>query len=191
MDVAPSQREGRSLPRRIWKRRRRGRFIARGTSVGAIGVQGTADDRRGIGVQGISAQGFAVFATSARGTGLEASSNTGIAVNAHSQSERGGVFKSDSAAQIRLIPHEPSEPIPEQTLPSVVALIAKGHEESLPVRGQTGDLLCTSMKGKPPKPGAPPAKPIGVLWLCAIGGDENDPAQWGQVLLGSLVRGKG
>jgi hypothetical protein len=101
---------------------------------------------------------------------------------------RAGVFGSDSAAQVRLVPHQPlKQPALNQTF-AVQALITKGLAAEFPANGQAGDLLCTTMRvGKPPRD-----VEIGTLWFCEKGGiDQANPAHWRQVLLGPVFSGQG
>ncbi len=104
-----------------------------------------------------------------RGIGLG-----GPGLSAHSDNDRGGIFDSDRAAQIQLVPQKGGR-LPEGSAVTPTAISPVALESGvvrLPKAGQGGDLMtlrddsgnCT-------------------LWFCVqdAGGG---PARWAQVLLG-------
>jgi hypothetical protein len=177
---------------------------------GAIGVEGVAN--AGDGAIGVHGQANGTNATSS--VGVFAESDAGMAIKANSPHGvggvfdatvkglvypppvqpqglpppgRAGVFGSDSAAQVYLVPHQPlKQPALNQTF-AVQALITKGLAAEFPANGQAGDLLCTTMRGTPPRD-----VEIATLWFCEKGGtDQANPAHWRQVLLGQVFSGHG
>jgi hypothetical protein len=144
------------------------------SSIGT-GVQGISNGKAGgavIGVEGLANAGD--FATGVHGqansktgtscVGVFAESDAGMAIKAHSPHGvggvfdatagglvfpppgRAGVFGSDSAAQVYLVPHQPlKQPALNQTF-AVQALITKGLAAEFPAKGQAGDLLCTTVR---------------------------------------------
>jgi len=186
-----------------------------GNSSIGTGVQGISNGKAGdavIGVEGIANAGN--FGTGvhgqAKGTssvGVKAESDVGTAIKAIISPGgvggvfdatknglplpppgRAGVFGSESAAQVYLVPHPPlKQPALNKTFP-VQVLITKGLEAEFPANGQAGDLLCTTVQvGKPPRDDE-----IGTLWFCEKGGtDKTNPAHWRQVLLGPVFSGQG
>ena len=178
---------------------------------GAIGVEGLAN--AGDGATGVHGQANFNDGFSRSSVGVFAESDAGMAIKANSPHGvggvfdatvkglvpppvqpqglpppgRAGVFGSDSAAQVYLVPHQPlKQPALNQTIP-VQSLITKGLAAEFPANGQAGDLLCTTMRGTPPRD-----VEIATLWFCEKGGtDKNNPAHWRQVILGQVFSGQG
>jgi hypothetical protein len=174
--------------------------ISNGQAGGAVGVEGLANGGNfGTGVHG-QANGTAsvgVKAESDVGTAIKAIISPGGVGGVFDATKNGlplpppgraGVFGSESAAQVYLVPHPPlKQPALNKTFP-VQVLITKGLEAEFPANGQAGDLLCTTVQvGKPPRDDE-----IGTLWFCEKGGtDKTNPAHWRQVLLGPVFSGQG
>jgi hypothetical protein len=144
-----------------------------------------------------------VFAQADEGTAVNAVSDTGIAVvgesihgvagvfaagpagaaRAEAPPGRAAVFFSDSAAQVRLVPHKAGAPLPPSQNFTPQPFIPKGVELDLPAKAQPGDLLCTMKLRRPPQ--VTPQVEVASLWFCETGGNSQDnPATWRQVLLG-------
>jgi hypothetical protein len=178
------------------------------SSVGT-GVQGVSHGVSGIGVSGQSDVGYGVSASSNNDTALNAVTLSGTAVRGLATSGvggvfaaggagiqpgdaplgRAGVFRADSAAQVRMVPHPPSNRTTTNQQFSVQVLISKGHETEFPANGQMGDLLCTTMLVRSPL--GPPVQ-VGALWFCEQSGkDKTQPAHWRQVVLGPVFFGQG
>jgi hypothetical protein len=174
--------------------------VSHGVAGSAIGVEGLANDGNfGTGVHGQAngAGGVGVKAESDVGTAIKAIISPGGVGGVFDATKNGlplpppgraGVFGSESAAQVYLVPHPPlKQPALNKTFP-VQVLITKGLEAEFPANGQAGDLLCTTVQvGKPPRDDE-----IGTLWFCEKGGtDKTNPAHWRQVLLGPVFSGQG
>jgi hypothetical protein len=151
------------------------------------GVHGQANGTSSVGVLAESDVGTAIKGSSPSGVGGVFDATGGGLQLADIPPGRAGVFGSDSAAQVRLVPHQPlKQPALNQTF-AVQALITKGLAAEFPANGQAGDLLCTTMRGEPPRD-----VEIGTLWFCEKGGtDQANPAHWRQVLLGPVFSGQG
>ncbi len=109
-------------------------------------------------------------------TGVQGHGIAGPGLIARSDQDRGGVFKSDLSAQIRLVPKKVGTRLPEASVvtPTGISEVAlKSGVVSLPKVGQGGDLMtliddtrrCT-------------------LWFCVQDSSRGQPARWAQVLLG-------
>ncbi len=108
--------------------------------------------------------------------GVQGHGTAGPGLIARSDQDRGGVFKSDLSAQIRLVPKKVGTRLPEASAvtPTGISEISlKSGVVSLPKAGQGGDLMtliddtrrCT-------------------LWFCVQDPSRGQPARWAQVLLG-------
>ena len=113
-----------------------------GTSGSGIGVHGSSD--AGWGVHGISTSNTAVFASSDSGFGAHGKSTSNTGITGESDTGNGGVFASQQAAPIRLIPRNLESP--------------EGQ-----VSGNGGELIVTTIAGEPGESFA--------LWFCARAGD--------------------
>ena len=113
-----------------------------GTSGSGIGVHGTSNT--GWGVHGISTSNTAVFASSDSGFGAHGKSTSNTGIVGESDTGIGGVFESQQAAPIRLIPKNLESP--------------EGQ-----INGNGGELLVTTTAGESGESFA--------LWFCARGGD--------------------
>ena len=153
------------------------------------GVHGEADGALGVGVSGVSGRGTGVSGSSTGGVGGAFSAGGGLQ-SGDAPPGRAGVFGSDSAAQVRLVPHKTLNPPTSNQPYAVQTLITTGQETAFPANGQTGDLLCTTLLVQP-SAGGPPSE-IAALWFCEKGGvDKAHPAQWRQVLFGPAFSGQG
>jgi hypothetical protein len=162
------------------------------------GVHGQANGASGVGVWAESDKGKAVNAVSNTGTGVMGVSTNGVGGVFSSGSTgvqaadappgRAGVFRSDSEAQVRLVPQPPPDrPTFNQPF-TAQALVSKGQEAAFPADAKAGDLLCTTMQVRVPQG----VVEIGTLWFCEKGGtDKAHPAHWRQVLLGPVFNGQG
>lgn len=142
---------------------------------GVIGLAGghdkpAIDETGGCGVYGLGTIGVR-----ARGDG-------GPGVHARSDADRGGVFATERAAQVRLVPQRVRTRLPETTAvtPTGIApaALASGVV-SLPKAGEAGDLMTLS-------------DDLGqcTLWFCVRDGSGGGPARWAQVLLGQAFDGQ-
>ena len=104
-----------------------------------FGVSGRTDFAQGVAVDGVSKKG---------GIGVRGSSDTGT----------GGVFSSETSAQINLVPN-----------PKLI---------KLPRDGKAGDLLVINGPIDPEDPGLIGA----ILHVCLRSSDPQDPAMWGKVV---------
>lgn len=101
-------------------------------------------------------------------TGVNARGSGGPGLNAHSDHDRGGVFGSENAAQIQLVPHR----------------VRRGFETPergvvpLPKAGKGGDLMTLV-----------DADGSCTLWFC-VRGSGAGPARWAEVLLGPAFNGQ-
>jgi hypothetical protein len=92
---------------------------------------------------------------------------------------RGGVFQSDRAAQVHLVPAQGPQ-MPEQVsfIPTVAADPGRAGAP-LPRTGRAGDLVSVvDDRGRC------------TLWFCVQSGEERAPARWSQVLLGPSFDGR-
>ena len=159
--------------------------------VGVLGRGGVSSEPRipnGSGVVGL-AGGVAVSAvagivnTGVVGLGPEGvrgQGTGGVGVRGISDSDRGGMFSSDAAAQLQLVPHRNKGPFPPATNVTPTAISADRNERGrieLPKAGEPGDL-CTVMDDSR----------RATLWFC-VQGANGGPAKWAQVLLGPDVDG--
>jgi hypothetical protein len=153
------------------------------------GVHGQANGANGAGVLAQSDEGTAIVGLSTHGVGGVFSAGAAGVQSGDAPPGRAGVFGSDSAAQVRLVPHKPlSQPALNQAY-SVQVLISKGLTAEFPANGQAGDLLCTTVRVRNPSGGT---VEVGTLWFCEKGGtNKTNPAQWRQVLLGPAFSGGG
>lgn len=112
--------------------------------------------------------------------GVRGQSDSGAGVHGVADSGRGGMFESVRSAQLQLVPQEIRAPFPTPVTVTPKEIPA-GRDEGLqlPKDGRGGDLL-TLMDDQRQC----------TLWFCVRGGD-GGPAQWAQVLLGTLFEGKG
>jgi hypothetical protein len=117
-------------------------FGAHGKSTSNTGIVGESDT--GWGVHGISTSNTAVFASSDSGFGAHGKSTSNTGIVGESDTGIGGVFESQQAAPIRLIPKNLESP--------------EGQ-----INGNGGELLVTTTAGESGESFA--------LWFCARGGD--------------------
>jgi hypothetical protein len=152
------------------------------------GVHGRANGVGGVGVFAESDAGTAIKGLSAGGVGGVFATGGGVQ-SGDAPPGRAGVFGSDSAAQVRLVPHQPlKQPALNQTY-AVQTLITKGLAAEFPANGQAGDLLCTTVRVREP---SGVIVELGTLWFCEKGGtNKTNPAQWRQVLMGPALSGTG
>ena len=117
-------------------------FGAHGKSTSNTGIVGESDT--GWGVHGISTSNTAVFASSDSGFGAHGKSTSNTGIVGESDTGIGGVFESQQAAPIRLIPKNLESP--------------EGQ-----INGNGGELLVTTTAGE--------SGDSFALWFCARGGD--------------------
>jgi hypothetical protein len=123
------------------------------------------------------------LATPTAPAGVMGLSVFGPGVRGASRTDRGGVFESSTTrppgspaaavAQIRLVPQD----VPTTAAGATVV-------PSLPIRGQTGDLLVAVYPQVP-------SRPVNTahLWFCERGFDGSAPAVWREMVLGSSLLG--
>ena len=97
--------------------------------------------------------------------------------------ERGGVFHSESSAQVLLLPHNAEVGNKEQHTPEVLAGEAGFPPAVLSSSGRVGDLLATKTGDEP--------EATGTLWFCSKGTGNSGEAEWREVLLGPPFEGLG
>ncbi len=168
---------------------------------GVIGVTGqigvTDPDQRGIGVVGASfgssvpsplswdpKRGPMPSPSTIRGgagTGVHGLSGTGTGVFGESDNGRGGVFNSQSSAQVQLEPRDVSINTPRTGAVRLSAWqVGEGTAPAqLPADGRAGDLLATTH----PLPDEP-ENIVGTLWFCSRGSTDEHAAVWREVLMG-------
>ena len=114
------------------------------------GVHGQANGANGAGVLAELDEGTAIVGLSTRGVGGVFSAGASGVQSGDAPPGRAGVFGSDSAAQVRLVPHKPlTQPALNEAY-SVQALISKGLTAEFPANGQAGSPLFYALA-----PGAP------------------------------------
>lgn len=111
------------------------------------------------------------------GIGVEGHSDDGTGVRGDSGNGRGGMFSSQRAAQVRLIPHAAATIFPPPLPLTPYAIPAAPEVVPLPRSGQGGDLLTIQDKSGEC-----------TLWFC-VRGEDKVPARWAQVLLGASYEG--
>ena len=115
-------------------------------------------------------------------TGVRGSGDGGPGISGRSDDDRGGVFESQKAAQVQLVPKKVGTRLPEGSpvTPTGIDPVAlQNGVVSLPKRGAGGDLMtliddsdnCT-------------------LWFCVHSAGGAGPARWAQVLLGPPFDGQ-
>ncbi len=149
-------------------------------AAGVIGLAG------GVPIQDISETGnTGVYGAGPTGifghgpVGVRGQSDSGAGVHGVAESGRGGMFESVRSAQVQLVPQEVRTPFPTPVTVTPKEIPA-GRDEGLqlPKNGQGGDLLALMDDQR-----------HCTLWFCVRGG-AGAPAQWAQVLLGTLFEGK-
>lgn len=124
----------------------------------------------GTGVWGASIGGTGVHGQSENSTGVVGQSGSGTGVTGSSESGPGGVLRSGSAAQLRLVPS--STPL---------------ADTSLMQTGQVGDLYMYSQEEEVGTTGTYNVST--TLWLCIAPPADGGQAVWAPVQLGDLVGG--
>jgi hypothetical protein len=163
--------------------------------IGVTGQIGTTDpEQRGIGVVGAD-MGFSTPSPllwgetmpspstirGGPGTGVHGLSGTGTGVFGESNNGRGGVFRSESSAQVQLEPRDVPINTPRTDAVRLSAWqVGEGMAPAqLPADGRAGDLLATTH----PLPDAP-ENIVGTLWFCSRGSTDEHAAVWREVLMG-------
>jgi hypothetical protein len=120
-----------------------------------FGVRGTSNS--GVGVDGSSSSNVGVSGSSSSGDGVSGSSKSAAGVHGSSDTHRGGVFGSNKAAQLRLVPLAPLKGLPDT--------------------GEAGDILVAPLQG------GIAAKGSG-LYFCVESHQGNMiPAKWKRIVL--------
>jgi hypothetical protein len=146
-----------------------------GSGTGVWGISGTGD-----GTRGDSERGRGVAGTSINGTGVFGEGSQ-AGVEGGSLEGRGGVFRSQSSAQVQLEPRD----VPINTPRTEAVRLSAWHvgegmaPAQLPANGRAGDLLATTH----PLPDEP-ENIVGTLWFCSRGSTDTHAAVWREVLMG-------
>lgn len=122
--------------------------------------------------------------TGVRGIGVAdgAGALAGPGVSGFSDTDRGGVFASNDAAQAQLVPKRVKTTLPQGSPITPSGISAAKLEErvvSLPRSGQGGDLMTLIDDSH-----------LCTFWFCVKGEERPAPAQWAQVLLGPAFPGQ-
>jgi hypothetical protein len=144
-------------------------------AAGVIGLAG-GHDKPGIWETG-DAGVFGLGSTGIRGIGI-----SGRGVLGKSDIDRGGVFTSEEAAQVQLIPKRIRTRLPEGSAVTPTGISGSALQQgvvSLPKSGQGGDLMALVDDSR-----------ICTLWFCVRSGDASSPARWAQVLTGPSFDGQ-
>jgi len=156
-----------------------------GSGTGVLGISG-----RGDGTRGESKEGSGVFGKSESGRGVAGTSGSGTGVfgegsqagiEGGSRNGRGGVFHSQSSAQVQLEPRDVPINTPRTEAVRLSAWqVGEGMAPApLPANGRAGDLLATTH----PLPDEP-ENIVGTLWFCSRGSTDDHAAVWREVLMG-------
>lgn len=169
--------------------------LGRGGPAGALG-ETTAETLRpgvvGRAGEGLAAEGGVIHGTGVVGladdrplppypeageTGVYGAGRTGV--RGFGSEGRGGVFASDRAAQLQLVPRPGTRIVDQEALIPTVAVDPGRLGPPLPSAGIGGDLLAS-------------ADDQGQvhLWFCVRSGTPGTPARWTQVLLGPSFDGR-
>jgi hypothetical protein len=112
-------------------------------------------------------------------------------VRGQSPEGRGGVFGSESSAQVQLQPREEVTTAQTQVITPQQLRVGQNEDGTpdppvdLPLSGQAGDLLVTTRRDS-----TDPTKTRSTLWFCTRGAiDEDNPALWREVLMGAEFPG--
>ena len=142
-----------------------------GTGVRGIGGNGgVLGESTSTGVAGVSTLAPGVSGSSSSGAGVSGTSDTGPGISGSSSKDNGGVFRSDSAAQLFLIP-SPIGPMNSASGITPQAINVQDRGPKFPKNARGGQLMAVTDN----KQGAC------TLWFCVKDGP---PARWAQVLVG-------
>jgi hypothetical protein len=142
------------------------------------GVRGAGDQ---FGVEGLS-NFMGVSGQGVHGPGVNGLGRPGVVGIAADDSPRGGEFDSKRSAQVRLVPQQLQQRIPNQVTVTPTAIPA-GSEPALPKDGRAGDLMVIEMDTED-------KQRVCRLWFCVQSATSGHPARWAQVLVGSSFDGK-
>lgn len=145
---------------------------------GPTGVRGAGHE---FGVEGLS-NFMGVSGQGVHGPGVNGVGRPGVVGIAADDSSRGGEFDSKRSAQVRLVPQQLQQRIPNQVTVTPTAIPA-GSEPALPKDGRAGDLMVIEMDTED-------KQHVCRLWFCVQSATSGHPARWAQVLVGSSFDGK-
>lgn len=140
-----------------------------GVTNSGIGVSGGSQSKAGVFGESATAEG--VFGYSGSAAGIRGESYSGPGVDGVGHGSVGGVFQSDSSAQLRLVPS--STPLQEN--------------QSLLNSGQVGELCLYSVGQELGKTGT--SRYTTILWLCIAPAAPRKQSVWAQVQLGDTFGG--
>jgi hypothetical protein len=125
---------------------------------------------------------FGIGPTGVHGIGVEdMGTPAGAGISGFSVDNRGGIFSSEKAPQLQLLPRAVATQLPSAMPVTPTAISAPELERgvvSLPKHGQPGDLMTLIDDNQ-----------TSTLWFCVKGEDMSGPARWGKCSSGPYSRG--
>ena len=164
---------------------------------GGVAIPLPAGSSDGVGVfgqgnLGLSGRGSLIGVKGVSDTvGIQGETHTGTGVvGSADKGGRGGMFISDTSAQLQLHPHSIKIAEPDSKLATPTELSGTGIPQALPKAGNSGDLL--AIDGMTQATSDTPVVSTCTLWLCVRSADSktSTPAVWSQILTGAFVPGQ-